>query len=72
MNQPKPKTEKKTCESCGENFDCGANAEKCWCFEIDLSAEVLQDLRENFNSCLCPNCVQSYGFSRENVGDSST
>ncbi len=72
MKQTKPKSDKKTCESCGEDFTCGANAEKCWCFEIDLSGEILADLRENFKSCLCENCVQSYGFSRENVSPSST
>ncbi len=48
----------KTCESCGKDFSCGANAEKCWCFEIDLSAEILAKLQEDFKSCLCQDCLE--------------
>jgi hypothetical protein len=51
------KSETKTCEACGAEFSCGANAGKCWCFEIDSSAETLAKLRENFTSCLCENCL---------------
>jgi len=49
--------DKLICESCGEEFSCGANVGKCWCFEIDLAGETLAKLREDFKNCLCENCL---------------
>lgn len=51
------KSETKTCESCGVRFSCGISSEKCWCFEIALSAESLAELRDNFKNCLCKDCL---------------
>ena len=59
IEQTLEKSETKTCESCGAEFSCGANSEKCWCFRVDLSAETLAELRDNFNNCLCRNCLES-------------
>ena len=53
------KSETKVCESCGKKFDCGVNSEKCWCFEIDLSQEILTELQKNFKNCLCKDCLQA-------------
>lgn len=50
-------TENLICESCGEDFACGAKTGKCWCFEIELSNENLANLKENFDKCLCPKCL---------------
>ena len=50
-------SDKLICESCGEEFSCGANVGKCWCFKVELKAETLAKLRENFKSCLCENCL---------------
>lgn len=58
IEQVQEKSEAKTCESCGAEFSCGAAAEKCWCFVVDLSAEILEDLRENFKNCLCKDCLE--------------
>jgi hypothetical protein len=46
------------CESCQKQFSCGAKAEKCWCFDIDLENETLAKMRENFKSCLCQDCLE--------------
>ncbi|MDQ3749805.1 MAG: cysteine-rich CWC family protein [Acidobacteriota bacterium] len=51
-------TDKLICESCGEEFSCGANVGKCWCFAVKLKAETLSELRENFESCLCEDCLK--------------
>jgi hypothetical protein len=51
--------DKLICESCGEEFSCGAGTGKCWCFEIDLSAETLIDLRKDFQNCLCKDCLSA-------------
>ncbi len=52
------KTDEKVCESCGETFSCGANIGKCWCFEVELSSETLENIAEEFGNCLCENCLQ--------------
>ncbi len=49
--------DKLICESCGEEFSCGANIGKCWCFAVELKPETLADLSEDFNDCLCGNCL---------------
>ncbi len=51
-------SEKSICESCGKEFSCGANVGKCWCFEIELKAETLMELREDFQKCLCRDCLE--------------
>jgi hypothetical protein len=59
-------SEKLICESCGEEFSCGANVGKCWCFSVELKAETATELREDFNSCLCENCLSKYQKSVKN------
>jgi hypothetical protein len=51
-------SDKLICESCGKEFSCGANTEKCWCFAVEVKADALAELRENFISCLCEDCLR--------------
>lgn len=57
MNKEKT-FDKIKCESCGEEFSCGAKSGKCWCFEIELKPETLIELRDEFKSCLCDDCLK--------------
>jgi hypothetical protein len=50
-------SDKLICESCGKEFSCGANVGECWCFAVEVKAETLAELRENFQSCLCRDCL---------------
>ncbi len=50
-------SKKLICESCGEEFFCGAKVGECWCFTVELKKKTLTELRENFKSCLCENCL---------------
>jgi hypothetical protein len=45
------------CESCGREFGCGARDGSCWCGDVAVSPERLAILRENFELCLCPDCL---------------
>jgi len=65
MKQP---SDKIICESCGKEFSCGANIGKCWCFDVELKAETLEKLREDFKNCLCQNCLKQI---RENAYSSN-
>jgi hypothetical protein len=56
MNKP-PKPEKLACESCGNPFECGAKLENCWCFSLAIPEENLAQLNQQFQNCLCPECL---------------
>jgi hypothetical protein len=47
-----------TCESCGREFGCGAQDETCWCARVELGPERRAILREHFERCLCPDCLE--------------
>ncbi|MCY7376289.1 MAG: cysteine-rich CWC family protein, partial [Pyrinomonadaceae bacterium] len=48
---------KLVCESCGNGFDCGANVGECWCFEVEVTPEILTELRGKYKNCLCAKCL---------------
>ena len=52
------KTDEKVCESCKKTFSCGANIGKCWCFEAEISTENLKSIAEEFDNCLCEDCLK--------------
>lgn len=57
--------DKLICESCGEKFSCGARIGKCWCFTVEVKAETLAELREDFKNCLCENCLNKLKLERK-------
>lgn len=67
IEQTPEKTDTKTCEACGAQFSCGAKTEKCWCFEIDLNAETLTKLRDDFKNCLCRDCLVNREFTQSEI-----
>jgi len=50
---------KKICENCGKEFTCTHN-EKCWCGNFVISRELSLYLKEKFNDCLCPECLEKH------------
>ena len=50
--------ESSICESCGDEFTCGATLKGCWCMKVNLTDEVREKLKTKFNDCLCPNCLE--------------
>ncbi len=59
-NADEKTADKLICESCGEEFSCGANLGKCWCFAVEIETETLAVLREDFKNCLCELCLLNY------------
>jgi hypothetical protein len=43
--------ETKICESCGDEFGCGANLDGCWCAEVTLSTQAATNLKTKFSNC---------------------
>jgi hypothetical protein len=49
--------DKLICEFCDKEFSCGASVGKCWCFDVDLKADTLAQMRKDFKNCLCQECL---------------
>jgi ribosomal protein L34E len=47
------------CKKCGEPFHCSKSA-KCWCYELSIPAEKLEELQKEYDGCLCPDCLKEY------------
>jgi len=56
----------KKCSKCGNAFECTNDADGCWCQQYTLSLDVLKHLKENFENCLCPECLQGYAIDAAN------
>ncbi len=50
-------SEKEICPKCKKEFIC-SKSNKCWCFEFGLDSNQLENIAENYESCLCPNCIK--------------
>ena len=60
MNEKKKiLVEPSVCPKCGNAFHCSTSS-KCWCYEIDVPAEVMEKLQEQYEGCLCPDCLKDY------------
>jgi hypothetical protein len=44
------------CPACGKQFHCSTSS-KCWCYEHQLPDELLDKLKNEFEGCLCPECI---------------
>ncbi|OYT12621.1 MAG: hypothetical protein B6I19_09435 [Bacteroidetes bacterium 4572_114] len=47
------------CPKCGKGFTCSP-AGKCWCNEVLVPPAKLNEIKDKFDSCLCPDCLKSY------------
>jgi cysteine-rich CWC protein len=48
----------RVCESCGQDFSCGASLRGCWCSEISISDAARTELQGLYRDCLCRECLQ--------------
>lgn len=46
------------CSKCGKEFTCKPQGE-CWCGSYELSKNQLKELKENYEDCLCEECLSS-------------
>ena len=58
----------KKCARCGAELLCYAGTGKgCWCEEYSLSRETLKYLQEQYEDCLCEECLKSFAEKPEKV-----
>lgn len=59
MTEPRDETtalpQRKVCAGCGRSFDCALGG--CWCAGVELDADALRAIKEEFTDCLCPSCL---------------
>jgi hypothetical protein len=46
----------KRCSKCGLTFECGGLL-GCWCRDVKLDRAALAALKERYDDCLCPDCL---------------
>jgi hypothetical protein len=46
----------KTCENCGQPFECGGY--QCWCGQLKITDQQMAWIEKSFHDCLCPMCLQ--------------
>ena len=54
-----PTAEPSTCPRCGQQFHCSRSA-KCWCYEVSLPLDRLEEIESQYDSCLCPSCLNEF------------
>ena len=48
------------CPRCGGAFHCGVkDTAPCWCESLTLGATLLAELRRQYSSCLCAECLRT-------------
>ena len=47
------------CPRCGKEFHCSKSG-KCWCYEVALPLDKLEEIESLYDSCLCPACLREY------------
>ena len=48
----------RTCEACGEDFQCEIALGGCWCSKIDLTDVQRAAIAEKYEDCLCRRCLE--------------
>jgi hypothetical protein len=51
-------TRARVCESCGNEFSCGASLKGCWCSEVTVSDATRTELQGLYKDCLCRECLE--------------
>jgi hypothetical protein len=53
------------CESCGQEFSCGASLRGCWCADIPLNEKTRTQLRQTYSDCLCRTCLERFAAAEK-------
>lgn len=51
---------RRKCPKCGRSNIC-YNSESCWCKAYQISPSTAQNLKENYEGCICENCFSEFG-----------
>jgi len=60
MNELKSEIKHKKCSKCNAEFTCNDSGNSCWCNNHELTKEQLVALKENYDNCLCEQCILQF------------
>ncbi len=55
----------KNCSKCNVFFECTSEHAGCWCENIFINLDVLNELKKQYDNCLCPACLEGYSVKEE-------
>jgi hypothetical protein len=55
------------CPRCGAEFNCSKSG-KCWCYEIETSVSLLEEIQSKWDKCLCPVCLKELNEKSKTKG----
>lgn len=55
----------KNCSKCGQAFGCCNETSGCWCESVRIETKTLEQLKKEFDNCLCTACLESYSVKGE-------
>ncbi|MBR1928577.1 MAG: cysteine-rich CWC family protein [Paludibacteraceae bacterium] len=60
----------KKCPRCGKEFEClhDGDISRCECSKVYLTSEALKRIRNDYNDCLCINCLLEYADIKNKGG----
>lgn len=50
----------KVCSKCNQSFECQNETNGCWCEGLFLSIDTLNELKQQYDNCLCPTCLKEF------------
>ena len=50
----------KECPNCSSSFSCSADRPGCWCQDVAVPGEALDDLRAQLTGCVCRSCLDQF------------
>lgn len=53
----------KSCSRCKTEFVCQNETQGCWCENYIIPEETLKKLKQDFENCLCENCLKEYSVA---------
>ena len=59
----------KNCSKCGIEFTCQNETGGCWCEQFRLSKEMLRHLKEHYENCLCPRCLEEFSKKERSANE---
>lgn len=64
--------EEKNCPRCGGLFECKSGSiGQCDCASIQLSVEITERIRQEFNECLCLTCLKELSVASNSPGENT-
>ncbi len=55
----------KICSKCATLFGCSSETSGYWCENVFIDLETLNEIKKQFDNCLCPTCLNKYEIKQE-------